>query len=203
MPAVISFTVETDGRLPSGQALAEAIDAGRRGDGRRARLLHDQLRAPDALRGACSSGRAWAARVRGLRANASTQEPRRARRGRGARRAATRTTSARATPPCATAAAPQRARRLLRHRPPPRGGDLRRLARRRLGLGALDRHARQHAVEPARQPPVAVAEHVHHRGHEHGAQDERVEEDGAGEADRRTRRSPAGRRAGTSRRRGS
>ena len=65
------------------------------------------------------------------------------------------------------AARPQRARRLLRHRPPPRGGDLRRLAGRRLGLGALHRHARQRAVQPARQPPVAVADQVHHRGHEH------------------------------------
>ena len=30
MPVVISFTVETDGRLPSGQSLAEAISSGRR-----------------------------------------------------------------------------------------------------------------------------------------------------------------------------
>src|SRR3954464_8344748 len=52
-----------------------------------------------------------------------------------------------------------------------------------LGLGALDRHARQRPVELARQPPVAVAEQVHDRGHEHGAQDERVEQDGAREAD--------------------
>ena len=31
MPAAISFTVETDGRLPSGQSLADAIELGRRG----------------------------------------------------------------------------------------------------------------------------------------------------------------------------
>ena len=36
MPVAISFTVETDGRLPTGQRLQDAIAAGRRGD-RRAR----------------------------------------------------------------------------------------------------------------------------------------------------------------------
>ena len=51
MPVVISFTVETDGRLPTGQTLKEAIERDRRRDRPRAGLLHDQLRAPDALRG--------------------------------------------------------------------------------------------------------------------------------------------------------
>ena len=37
LPAVISFTVETDGRLPSGQSLGEAITAGRRRHRRRCR----------------------------------------------------------------------------------------------------------------------------------------------------------------------
>ena len=50
MPAVISFTVETDGRLPSGQALGEAIEQVDRETARLRRVLHGQLRAPDALR---------------------------------------------------------------------------------------------------------------------------------------------------------
>jgi len=71
MPVAISFTVETDGRLPSGQPLGEAITA----------TDHATVGAPayymincahpahfaDALR----AGGAWTARVRGLRANAS------------------------------------------------------------------------------------------------------------------------------------
>ena len=48
LPVVISFTVETDGRLPSGQTLGDAIaqvdDACRV-----TRLLHGQLRPPDPL----------------------------------------------------------------------------------------------------------------------------------------------------------
>ena len=51
IPVAISFTVETDGRLPSGQALGDAmqqVDAETR---RAPGLLHDQLRAPDPLRG--------------------------------------------------------------------------------------------------------------------------------------------------------
>ena len=89
----------------------------------RTRLLHDQLRPPDPLRRR-PGRRPWLERIRGLRANASTLQPRGARRGAeldagdpdelGARYAALR--------------APfraSRARRLLRHRPPPRRGDRR------------------------------------------------------------------------------
>ena len=51
LPVVVGFTVETDGRLPSGESIEEAIvavDAATDGAGR---VLHDQLRPPDALRG--------------------------------------------------------------------------------------------------------------------------------------------------------
>ena len=50
MPVVISFTVETDGKLPTGDSLKESIEKVRASDGRRSRLLHDQLRASDSLR---------------------------------------------------------------------------------------------------------------------------------------------------------
>ena len=49
LPAVISFTVETDGRLPSGQTLGDAIALVDDACQRRPRLLHGQLRPPDAL----------------------------------------------------------------------------------------------------------------------------------------------------------
>ena len=75
---MISFTAETDGRLPSGQPLGEAItevDAATGG----ARLLHAQLRAPDPLRGR-ARGAVGAGGSAALRANASS-EPRGTRRG--------------------------------------------------------------------------------------------------------------------------
>ena len=50
LPVVVSFTVETDGRLPSGQELGDAITPGRRADRRRCGVLHGQLRAPHPLR---------------------------------------------------------------------------------------------------------------------------------------------------------
>ena len=73
LPAAISFTLETDGRLPSGQALGDAIeqvDA----ETAAARLLHDQLRSPDALR-----GRARGRRARGRSGSAACAPTRRRR----------------------------------------------------------------------------------------------------------------------------
>ena len=72
IPVAISFTVETDGRLPDGQSLAEAVeqvDAETAGGGG---LLHGQLRPPDALRGRPRTRAPWLERIVGLRANAST-----------------------------------------------------------------------------------------------------------------------------------
>ena len=73
VPVVVSFTVETDGRLPDGQALGDAIeqvDADTVGVGR---LLHGQLRAPDALRRHARGGRGLARADRGPAANASAR----------------------------------------------------------------------------------------------------------------------------------
>ena len=131
MPVAISFTLETDGRLPSGQALAGAIaqvdDAT---DGAPAYYMINCAH-PTHFEDAVAGGGPWVERIRGLRTNASTKShaeldeaeeldegdpddlaraPRRAE-GAAARR--------------------ERARRLLRHRSPARRRDLRRLARRR------------------------------------------------------------------------
>ena len=73
MPVVISFTVETDGRLPTGQTLKEAIVEVDAETGAAPGLLHDQLRASDALRGRARNRRTLGAALRGLRANASTR----------------------------------------------------------------------------------------------------------------------------------
>ena len=71
MPVVISFTVETDGRLPSGQPLADAIaqvDAAT--DGYAAYFMLNCAH-PTHFEAVLEPGSAWTDRVIGLRANAS------------------------------------------------------------------------------------------------------------------------------------
>ena len=71
LPAVISFTVETDGRLPSGQTLGDAIaqvdDAA---DVAPAYYMINCAH-PTHFRGQLDAGAAWLARIHGVRANAS------------------------------------------------------------------------------------------------------------------------------------
>ena len=50
MPVAISFTLETDGHLPSGERSTQAIRRTDEETGRLCGLLHDQLRASDAFR---------------------------------------------------------------------------------------------------------------------------------------------------------
>ena len=124
MPCVISFTLETDGRLPTGETLKEAIEAVDAATGEAPGLLHDQLRASDPLRqmprGRRALGEAHPRPPRQLLA----AKPRRARPARNST-PATRSSSAGSIASLRQASAYQRARRLLRHRPPPRGGDRR------------------------------------------------------------------------------
>jgi homocysteine S-methyltransferase len=71
MPVVISFTVETDGRLPSGDALREAIDrTDSETDGYTAYYMINCAH-PTHFRHILADGGHWRARIRGLRANAS------------------------------------------------------------------------------------------------------------------------------------
>jgi S-methylmethionine-dependent homocysteine/selenocysteine methylase len=71
MPVVISFTVETDGRLPSGQSLREAIEeVDQRTDGAAAYFMINCAH-PTHFEGILEPGSAWTERIRGLRANAS------------------------------------------------------------------------------------------------------------------------------------
>ena len=122
LPVVISFTVETDGRLPSGQPLREAIEeVDARTDGAAAYFMvncahpshfYDVLEPGSAgPTGSAGSGRTPRA------------EPCRARRGGGARRGRSRGARERVRRAPRAAAAADRARRLLRHRPPPHRRD--------------------------------------------------------------------------------
>jgi S-methylmethionine-dependent homocysteine/selenocysteine methylase len=72
MPVVISFTVETDGTLPAGQSLAEAIGAvDAATDGYPAYYMINCAH-PTHFQPVLEPGAAWTGRVRGIRANAST-----------------------------------------------------------------------------------------------------------------------------------
>jgi S-methylmethionine-dependent homocysteine/selenocysteine methylase len=71
MPCVISFTVETDGRLPTGHSLAEAIAAVDAETGSGPAYYMINCAHPTHFDGVLESGAAWVKRIRGLRANAS------------------------------------------------------------------------------------------------------------------------------------
>jgi S-methylmethionine-dependent homocysteine/selenocysteine methylase len=73
LPVALSFTVETDGRLPSGQPLGEAVEEV--DDATRAAPAYYMINCahPTHFAGVLGDGRGWAARIRGVRANASTK----------------------------------------------------------------------------------------------------------------------------------
>jgi S-methylmethionine-dependent homocysteine/selenocysteine methylase len=71
IPVVISFTVETDGRLPTGETLEEAIAMVDRESKSAPVYYMVNCAHPTHFRGALASGEAWVTRIGGLRANAS------------------------------------------------------------------------------------------------------------------------------------
>ncbi|HEY3613410.1 MAG TPA: homocysteine S-methyltransferase family protein [Gaiellales bacterium] len=73
LPIAISFTVETDGRLPSGQSLRAAIEqVDAETDGAPVHYLINCAH-PAHFTGALAEGGPWRDRLRGLRANSSTR----------------------------------------------------------------------------------------------------------------------------------
>ncbi len=73
MPAAISFTVETDGRLPSGQALGDAIREVDEATDRSPAYFMLNCAHPTHFEDVLGKGQGWQERVLGLRANASTK----------------------------------------------------------------------------------------------------------------------------------
>ena len=71
LPVVVSFTVETDGRLPSGQALDAAIGAVDEATGGAAAYFMVNCAHPTHFAATIEPGAAWTRRVKGIRANAS------------------------------------------------------------------------------------------------------------------------------------
>ena len=73
MPCVISFTVETDGKLPSGQLLRDAIEQTDRATNNGPAYYMLNCAHPTHFVDALKRGEAWTTRIRGLRANASVR----------------------------------------------------------------------------------------------------------------------------------
>ena len=72
LPVAISFTVETDGRLPSGQPLGEAIEQTDAETGGYASYFMVNCAHPTHFDRVVADGGGWTERIRGLRTNAST-----------------------------------------------------------------------------------------------------------------------------------
>ena len=73
MPVALSFTVETDGRLPNGQTLQEAIEQVDAATGKAPVYYIINCAHPTYFADALVAGAPWVARIHGLRANASTK----------------------------------------------------------------------------------------------------------------------------------
>ena len=71
MPVAISFTVETDGSLPTGQPLSEAIEAVDAATGEAPAYFMINCAHPTHFDDTLSKGGGWLGRVKGIRANAS------------------------------------------------------------------------------------------------------------------------------------
>jgi S-methylmethionine-dependent homocysteine/selenocysteine methylase len=71
MPVVISFTVETDGSLPTGQSLGEAIETVDRATGSYPLYYMINCAHPTHFGHTLDTEQAWVERIRGIRANAS------------------------------------------------------------------------------------------------------------------------------------
>lgn len=71
IPVVISFTVETDGNLPTGQSLEDAIKQIDDATSGYPAYFMINCAHPSHFHGVVGGGESWAGRIRGLRANAS------------------------------------------------------------------------------------------------------------------------------------
>ena len=73
IPVAVSFTVETDGRLPGGRPLGDAIEEVDRETGAAAAYFMVNCAHPSHFADVVETGAPWVDRIRGLRANASAK----------------------------------------------------------------------------------------------------------------------------------
>ena len=71
IPVVISYTLETDGNLPSGQSLKDAISSLDKATHNYVSYFMINCAHPEHFRGVLSTNESWTKRIKGLRANAS------------------------------------------------------------------------------------------------------------------------------------
>lgn len=71
LPVAVAFTVETDGKLPTGQPLGEAIDEVEQATAGYVSYFMLNCAHPSHFAAILAKGEPWTARIRGLRANAS------------------------------------------------------------------------------------------------------------------------------------
>ena len=124
---MIGFTVETDGRLPSGDSIEQAIDAVDAATDGAARSFMINCAHPTHFADALPEGECPPPDPRPARERVD-EKPRGTRRGRGTRRRRPRESGRALRRASAPATGASRARRLLWHRHPTRDRDLRRLA---------------------------------------------------------------------------
>jgi S-methylmethionine-dependent homocysteine/selenocysteine methylase len=73
LPIVVSFTVETDGTLPTGESLGDAINGVEQATGSAPAYYMVNCAHPDHFIGVIDADAPWASRIQGLRCNASRQ----------------------------------------------------------------------------------------------------------------------------------
>ena len=73
MPSAISFTVETDGRLPAGETIEDAIKEVDAATDAAPTYYMINCAHPTHFHDALETGKSWLGRIRGIRANASTK----------------------------------------------------------------------------------------------------------------------------------
>ena len=125
MPVAIAFTLETDGRLPTGQGLRQAIEEVDAATGSGPAYYMINCAHPTHFEATLDTRGAWVETHSRHPRQCVQAQPRRAQRGARPRRGQSGGARRPVPRPPAAASADQRAGRLLRHRPPPRRGDLR------------------------------------------------------------------------------
>ena len=73
IPVVISYTVETDGNLPSGQSLKDAISSLDKATNNYVSYFMINCAHPEHFKGVLNANASWTKRIKGLRANASNK----------------------------------------------------------------------------------------------------------------------------------
>jgi S-methylmethionine-dependent homocysteine/selenocysteine methylase len=73
IPVVISYTVETDGNLPSGQSLKDAISSLDKATNNYVSYYMINCAHPEHFKGVLNANESWSKRIKGLRANASNK----------------------------------------------------------------------------------------------------------------------------------